>query len=413
MAGFRRAESNNNLKFFLIRLAMKFGFKNPYEKEKPALTPILLKNKALDMRSIRSQFDYYAQKMNYLAEELEKTWANDIQSSFIEELGNMQSSLKDYSNLMDEYATLLDMASEELETQTVDQDKASVLSGGSDGPVTVVLSNIPYLKRSRIDLRAYDPYFDMTQDGVSTDISTSRKNAEYLYNVYDDHVELVKYIGLKRTIEVPAELDGLPVTHIGLDCFSMAWRVKFVRITIPEPVTTIYHGAFRGCQTIRELKLPKTLKYIGNYAFAFLTNLEHIELPENVVSFGMGAFRNCISLKSVEIPEKTLMRIGNDCFYGCKNLESVTIGSKVVEINGWAFRACEHLVSVTMGDNVTRIGESAFYDCVLLNRIDIPEKVENIGDAAFYHRRGMTLGVTEGSLAEQYAVENKHNIVYI
>jgi hypothetical protein len=48
----------------------------------------------------------------------------------------------------------------------------------------------------------------------------TRKNAEYLYNVYEDHVELVKYIGLKKTVEIPAELDNLPVTHIGLDCFA-------------------------------------------------------------------------------------------------------------------------------------------------------------------------------------------------
>ena len=411
-AGFRMSQPNNRFRFFMIRFLMKFGMKNPYEKEKVQVTPALLKEKALEIRSIRSQHDYYIQKMNYLVTELQELWTNDIQTSFVEELEQMQSALKDFSNLTDEYASLLDMAAQELESHQIDSDKSSVLDNGMDGPVTIVLGDIPYLRRGRINLKAFDPYYERTQTGVSTEVTTSRKNSEYLYNVYSDHVEIVKYIGLKRTVEIPAQIDGLPVTHIGFDCFAMAWRIKFVSITLPDTVTTIYHGAFRGCSFIREMKLPSGLRYIGNYAFAFLTDLEHIEIPESVVSLGMGAFRNCFGIKSVTIPNETL-RIGNDCFYGCKNLEAVTIGKNVIEVDDWAFRMGEHLQSVQLGDNVSKIGESAFYDCIRLDRVDIPEKVEKIGDAAFYSRRGMTLGVKEGSTAEQYAVDNKIKYEYV
>jgi hypothetical protein len=404
-------DTDDRFRFFMIRLLMKLGMKNPYEAEKPKLTPAILKEKAIEMRSIRSQHDYYIRKMSYLASELQELWTNDIQTSFISELENMQSAVKDFSNLAEEYAALLDLAAQELETRRIAADKSSVLDDGTDGPVTIVLGDIPYLRRGRVNLKAHDPYFERTQAGVATEVSASRKSAEYIYNVYPDHVELVKYIGLKRTVEIPAELDGLPVTHIGFDCFAMAWRVKFVSIAIPDTVTTIYHGAFRGCTYIREIKLPPGLKYIGNYAFAFLTDLEHIEIPESVVSLGMGAFRNCFGIKSVTIPNETL-RIGNDCFYGCKNLETVTIGKNVVDIDDWAFRMGEHLQKVDIGENVDKIGESAFYDCIRLERLDIPEKVTRIGDAAFYHRRGMTLGVAAGSVAEKYAVDHKHKYVY-
>lgn len=411
--GKTQTESDKSFLYYVFKLLSKFGIKNPYETSKARLDPQELKNKALEMRSITSQYDYNVRKMQYIVEDLEKLWQNDAQSSILKELENVQSALKDYSNLADEFASLLEIAALELQTSNVDTDKASVLSDGTEGPVTVVLTNIPYLKRSRIDLKAYDPYFERTQVGVSTDVSTSRKNAEYIYNVYEDHIELVKYIGLKRTVEIPSDIDGLPVTHIGLDCFAMAWRVKFISITMPDSVTTVYHGAFRGCQCIRELKLSKNLKYIGNYAFAFLTDLDHIDLPENVVSFGMGAFRNCVNLKSVCIPQSTLLRIGNDCFYGCQNLESVTIGNDVVDIDDWAFKTCEHLTSVTMGGNVAKIGESAFYNCIRLTRLDLPETVSTIGDAAFYSRRGITLGVIPGSAAESYAIYNNLQFVRI
>jgi uncharacterized protein YukE len=405
MPGFR-SEPNKRTKFLIVKLLMKLGMKNPYLQDKVQLSPLQLKEKALDMRSIRSQFDYYVSKMQYLIDDLDNLWQNDIQSSFIDEFEGMRGQLKDFSNLADEYATLLELAAQELETSSVDMDKASVLSKGTDGPVNIVLSNIPYLKRSRIDLKAYDPYYESTQVGVPTDVRASRKNADYIYNVYDDHIELVKYVGLKRSVDIPREIDGLPVTHIGLDCFALAWRVRFVSITIPDTVTTIYHGAFRGCQHIKDVKLPDSLTYIGNYAFAFLTDLQQIEIPEGVMSIGMGAFRNCDSLLSAKIPESTL-RIGNDCFYRCKNLECVDIGNSVVNIDGWAFRMCEHLSSVTIGKSVVNIGASVFYDCMMLMELSVPDQVEEIGDAAFYHRRGMTLDVSEGSAAECYARENK------
>ena len=395
------------------RLLTQLGIKNPRDKNNGRLDPQALKNGAIELRSIITQYDYNVRKIQHEIENLQRLWENNIQTSLADELESMQNAIKDFSSFADEYASLMEIAAHEVETNSVDADKASVLSDGSEGPITVALTNIPYLKRSRFDLKAYDPYFEETQAGVSTALSMQRKNSEYLYNVYDDHVELIKYIGLKKIIDIPGELENLPVTHIGLDCFAMAWRVKFTSITMPDSITTVYHGAFRGCQTIRELRLSKNLRYIGNYAFAFITDLEYIALPDNVVSFGMGAFRNCLTLKSVSIPTRTLKRIGNDCFYGCKHLECVVIGDDVVDIDDWAFRLCEHLTSVTIGENVAKIGESAFYDCIRLNRLDIPENVAAIGSTAFYSRRGMTLGVLEGSAAEKYAVDNQLKYVHI
>jgi uncharacterized protein YukE len=395
------------------QLLTMLGIKNPRDMRSGRLDPQDLKNGAIEMRSIITQYDYNVRKIQHEIENLQRLWENDIQASFIEEMDGLRNAVKDFSSLADEYASLLEIAAHEIETNTVDTDKASVLSDGSEGPVTVTLTNIPYLKRFRFDLKAYDPYFEQTQAGVSTELLMSRKNGEYLYNVYEDHIELIKYIGLKKRVDIPAEIDGLPVTHIGLDCFAMAWRVKFTDITMPDTVTTVYHGAFRGCHTIREIKLSKNLRYIGNYAFGFITDLEHISLPDNVVSFGMGAFRNCLSLRSVSIPTRTLKRIGSDCFYGCKKLECVVIGDDVVEIDDWAFRLCEHLSSVTIGGSVEKIGECAFYDCIRLDRLDIPENVSKIGDTAFYSRRGITLGVVKGSAAENYAADNNLEYVYI
>ena len=407
----RQVESGKSLKDIAAGLLSRIGLMKGDKDTRTQRTIRSLKLYALEMRSALTQYSFNVGKMKHFAEEMTRLWENASQLTLVEELGDMESPVKDFANIIDEYAMLLDLAAQELSSQELAADKASVLDG-EDGPVAVVLSDISYLRRSRIDLKAFDPYYERTQTGVSTEIISSRKNAEYLYNVYREHIELVKYIGMKRTVELPREIDGLPVTHIGLDCFAMAWRVRFISITIPDSVTTVYHGAFRGCQYIRELRLPKSLKYIGNYAFAFIRDLEHVEIPDGVVSLGMGAFRNCDGLKEIVIPDSVL-RIGNDCFYTCKSLETAVIGDGVVNIDGWAFRGCEHLSRVIIGKGVENIGESAFYDDVLLMRLDIPENVKSIGEHAFYHRRGMMLGVRLGSAADRYARDFKHKYEFI
>jgi uncharacterized protein YukE len=398
---------------FRARLARIFKRPSPpaAPPESRQLSAPLLKSKAVAVRSNKCQYDFTIQNIRFLMEEIGKVWKNDIHASFVEEFESMQGALGDFSHMLEGYVALLDIAAQELETYG-NGAEGPVFAGRADSPVDFELADQPYLKRSLRDIEAYDPYCEQTQAGVSARLVASKKTLEYIYNVYEDHVELVTYLGVKRSIVIPSELEGLPVTHIGHNCFAYAWRVKLETVVIPEPVATIYHGAFRGCQSIREISLPPSLRYIGNYAFAFLTNLESIRIPDGVVSIGTGAFRNCDGLLNVEIPDSTL-RIGNDCFYRCKRLETVDIGNGVIDIDGWAFRMSERLNRVTMGNEVVNIGASAFYDCICLDKLDVPEKVMKIGEGAFHHRRGMTIGCVRGTVAESYAIENKLNYVYL
>ena len=386
-------------------LLIKIGLKKPPE-DKKAITPANFHKKALAMRADNYLVKYHAQKIGYLIKDLEEMWHNDIQTTFVEGYEELNGRIRDFTELIDEYSTLLETAAYELDRNFASIDKASIFSAKEDGPVSITLSQIPYLRLNRINLNAPDPYYLKTQEGVSTEVIDSRKNADYIYSVYADHIELIKYIGYVKAVEIPESIDGLPVTHIGQDCFSLACQVKITSVKIPETITTILSGAFRGCRAIRALDLPSSLLYIGNYAFSFLLNLETLQIPENVVAMGFGAFRNCMNLLSVEIPDSTI-RIGSDCFYRCKELRTVSISNSVIDIEGWAFRMCDNLDSVTIGSNVVNIGDSVFYECVCLQKVDVPDSVESIGDKTFYSRRGIMLECSEGSYAEQYALENK------
>ncbi len=409
----RSASDRENGIFARLSVWIK-GFFKPAEKaaEKGPLSATLLKSKASQVRSSKCQYDFTIQQIQFLMAEIGDSWHSDIHASFIEEFESMQGALKDFSHMLEGYVALLDIAAQELEASRGDIITVPVFSENPDRAVDFSISDQPYLSRAVTDIDAYDPYFEQTQAGVSTRLMATKKNQEYIYKVYEDHIELVMYLGVKRNVVIPSVLEGLPVTHIGYNCFAYAWRIRLERVTIPEPVTTINQGAFRGCQSIKELSLPKTLQYIGNYAFSFLSGLESIRIPDGVVSIGTGAFRNCDSLLAVDIPDSVL-RIGNDCFYRCKHLETVDIGNGVIDIDGWAFRMSERLSRVTLGNDVVNIGASAFNDCICLSKLDVPQNVLKIGEDAFHHRRGMTIGCVKGSVAESYAIENKLHYVYV
>ena len=75
--------------------------------------------------------------------------------------------------------------------------------------------------------------------------------------------------------------------------------------------------------------------------------------------------------------------IGNEAFYACRGLTSVTIPDGVMSIEDDAFRYCENLTSVTISDSVTSIGDRAFSSCSSLSSVTIPDSVTSIGDGAF------------------------------
>ena len=63
---------------------------------------------------------------------------------------------------------------------------------------------------------------------------------------------------------------------------------------------------------------------------------------------------------------KSIKSIGKYAFAWCSNLQAVTIPSSVAEIGDRAFTGCERLTRLCLRDGIRRIGERAFSFCYLL-----------------------------------------------
>ncbi len=68
-----------------------------------------------------------------------------------------------------------------------------------------------------------------------------------------------------------------------------------------------------------------------------------------------------------------VISIGEDAFYNCGNITSVTISDNVTSIGNYAFDECTSLTSVTIGKGVSSIGKRVFDNCTKLSIVNIKD----------------------------------------
>lgn len=146
-------------------------------------------------------------------------------------------------------------------------------------------------------------------------------------------------------------------------------------------VIRIGNAAFKDCKFVG-IKIPITIKSIGNYAFEHCYNLESVDIPNSVTEIGIGAFKECYSLKTIVLP-KYLRSIERAMFGNCSSLESIKMPSSLMEIGNCAFRSCKSLKSFTIPSTVKNIGADAFRQCTSLTSIYIPSSVASLSGNVF------------------------------
>ncbi len=99
---------------------------------------------------------------------------------------------------------------------------------------------------------------------------------------------------------------------------AFAEREDITEVILPDEIEDIGEVAFFGCTNLRQIKLPKNLKYIREEAFGE-SGLESVEIPEGVQIICEKAFFSCRNLKRIEIVSDDII-IEEDAFGDCPDL---------------------------------------------------------------------------------------------
>ena len=151
---------------------------------------------------------------------------------------------------------------------------------------------------------------------------------------------------------------------------------------IDERVEEICKEAFKGCDKLEEIVMPKKLKKIDGEASQGCSSLTKLTLPDSVARIDGLAFCGCSGLTELTLPN-SVKSIGRYAFQGCTGLTELTLPNCVRVVEACAFAYCSGLTELTLPNSVTSIGNCAFGGCSGLTELTLPNSITSIGDYAF------------------------------
>lgn len=157
-------------------------------------------------------------------------------------------------------------------------------------------------------------------------------------------------IKIPSSVKKVGQLSGTAITQLELpegieEISSMPKNLK--SLELPKSLKTIVGYTFEN-SSLTELKLPDGLVSIGGYAFKN-SEIQNIVIPESVKTIGEKAFENT-NIKYINIP-RTWTQIDED-FFGYSNIEEVYIPENIKNINCELFKGCDHIKKVTIACNL-------------------------------------------------------------
>ena len=177
------------------------------------------------------------------------------------------------------------------------------------------------------------------------------------------------------------------VTSIGACAFSGCSGLTSV--TIPNGVTSIEYATFKNCSSLTSVTIGNSVSSIGQDAFYGCRGMTSLTIPDGITSIVSGAFKYCTNLTSVNVKVSDYSTFINN---NIGNLVKREIGKPVVLMD----ESGNEIKIIIIPNDITAIGDNAFYNCSGLTSVTIPNSVTSIADYAFEHCSGLT-SVTIGS----------------
>lgn len=240
------------------------------------------------------------------------------------------------------------------------------------------------------------------------------KYKDFEYEIIDQEVRIIKYLGTNTKVFVPVSIDGYDVTVIGEQAFYGKYSLDFLFLPhtlkrierlafshtgisllyIPESGTTIEAEAFSYNQLLKKVFMAENVKSIDPTAFIACPQLDGYYIDENNPYYtsidGILFSKDLTSLikypdgkqDSTYIVPDTITKIENNAFAFCSYLKNIELPQHLEHIGSWAFVKC-YMEEIVIPDSVKYMGEGVFYNCKQLKKVTLSKNLSHIQPNTF------------------------------
>ena len=157
----------------------------------------------------------------------------------------------------------------------------------------------------------------------------------------------------------------------------------------PEDILVLAQTKTKNAKCIRKLSI-KSPHYVEIDGIIYTKDmhrlivgsagLKHVDVPEGVEKITDFAFYNS-EIESIKLPG-SIKRIGDEAFSNCHNLKEINLGNGVKQLGNYVFSWDEKLTKIELPPSLQEIGEYDFYKSGIRS-ITLNEGLKNIAQSAF------------------------------
>lgn len=173
---------------------------------------------------------------------------------------------------------------------------------------------------------------------------TAREAAQDEFIINDG--VLTEYKGQDIEVSIPDT-----VKKIGSNAFKS--NEKITKVVIPDTVVEIGESAFEGCKQLTDVKMSKNTKIIGANAFRNCKLINDIKLPEGLIEISKGAFESS-GLEVVKMPS-TLKTLGDGAFKYSGKLKILELNDGLETIGKEILTSCYNILGLRIPASVKKI----------------------------------------------------------
>lgn len=201
-------------------------------------------------------------------------------------------------------------------------------------------------------------------------------------------ITISSYVGTSTTMWIPAYIKGIPVMTIPASAFEN--KAELVKVFVPDTVTSIGLGAFKGCESIEDITLPflgarmDATEYDAVFGYIFGYDIQSsgslyrsstVDYPE----LALGFVNQMYSGETTGVNQFSKERKQK---YDANKSANIIYYLLYYYVDYYIYNIPTSIKNVTI-TNQTGIPVAAFNNCDFIETVNLPDMVENIDDYAF------------------------------